>query len=242
MAPVDLSVLLISLGIVAVAALVQGCIGMGFGQIAAAGLIWTVPQMLPTVVILMALVVAAIGAQHERSAIDLRVLSTALAGRILGTLLAIPLLLLVIDDADEFALLFGILILLSAGLGLVRVRLPFTRLTQFAGGGASGLMGTITAVGAPPIGLVFQDQPAVSARPTLNAFFAIGAAISLLALTYADLFRVDHLWLALYLLPGFVGGVLLSRPLHRFVDQRFRVLILLFTSVSACVLIAKALL
>ncbi len=242
MPPIDPSILLLSLLVVAVAAMVQGGIGMGFGQIAAAGLIWTVPEMLPGLVIAMALVVGGIGAHGEWRAIDPAVLSIALVGRIAGTLLALPLLLRVSDDRDEFALLFGGLILVAVALSLVRIRLPFTKSSLLAGGGASGLMGTITAVGAPPMGLVFQDQPAASARPTLNAFFAIGAAVSLGVLIYADLFDLAQLLHAVYLLPGLIVGMLLSRHLHRHVDRRFRIVILLFTALSASVLIGRTLL
>ena len=228
--------------VVAIAAVVQGSIGMGFGQIAAAGLIWILPEYLPTLVILMALVVGGIGAQGDRNSVDLGVLSIALIGRLSGTLLALPLLLWASGDSDQFALLFASLILVAAGLGLLRMPMPFNRWTLLAGGGASGLMGTITAVGAPPMGLVFQAQTARMARPTLNAFFAIGAAISIMALSYAGLFTTDHLLLALFLMPGYVGGVLLSRRLHAFVDQRFRPLVLAFSAASACALIARVLL
>lgn len=240
MPPIDPTILLVSLLVVTCAAMVQGSIGMGFGQIAAAGLIWTLPQMLPGLVIAMALVVGALGAHRELRAIDPGVLATALIGRIAGTLLALPLLLWAIDDGDQFALLFGGFILLAVALSLTPFRFPFSKASLLFGGTASGLMGTITAVGAPPMGLVFQDQSASSARATLNAFFAIGAAVSLAALLFTGLFGLGQLFYALYLLPGLIVGMLLSRHLHRFVDRRFRIAILLFTALSASALIVRA--
>ena len=90
----DPTLLALSLSIVMLGALIQGTLGMGFGQIGAAGLIWTVPELLPGVVIIMAMLVGAFGAWRERSGIDYSQLSYSLIGRLAGTLLAVPLLFL----------------------------------------------------------------------------------------------------------------------------------------------------
>ncbi|MFC1665581.1 hypothetical protein ACFL17_08145, partial [Pseudomonadota bacterium] len=95
--------------------------------------------------------------------------------------------------------------------------------------------------GAPPMGLVFQDQDASTARPTLNAFFAIGAAFSLLALWYSARFSLAHVILAAYLAPGFIAGVYLSKHFHKLVDNRFRYFVLVFSTMSAIGLIVKSL-
>jgi uncharacterized membrane protein YfcA len=240
MLPLEPVLLALALVVVFIAAIAQGSIGMGFGQISAAGMIWIAPDMLPTVVILMALVVGLIGALREWSAIDIKLLSVSIAGRIAGTLLSVPLLILVSANNKSFALLFGVLVLISVGLSLVKAMPSLSNTTLVTGGIASGIMGTITSVGAPPMGLVFQHQKSSFARPTLNAFFAIGSVFSLLALWFAGRFTVEHILLVCYLIPGFVSGVYLSKYFHQFVDSRFRYLVLVFSSISAVALIVKS--
>ena len=143
---------------VAVAALAQGAMGMGFGQIAAAGMVWIAPGMMPATVIIMAFVVATFAVLKERSGVDLRVLSVSLCGRITGTLIALPLLLLTGENNSGFNLLFAVLLLASVCFSLFNVRPRFTKISQISAGLASGLMGTITSAGAPPMALVFQEQ------------------------------------------------------------------------------------
>jgi len=227
--------------VVAIAALAQGAMGMGFGQIAAAGMVWIAPGMMPATVIIMAFVVATFAVLKERSGVDLRVLSVCLYGRIAGTLIALPLLLLTGENNSGFDLLFAVLLLASVFFSLFSVRPQFTKISQIAGGLASGLMGTITSVGAPPMALVFQDQKAAMARPTLNGFFAIGAPISLLVLWFSGRLDLQHFILAGNLAPGFILGLYLSARLHRFIDYRFRYLVLAFSFVSAIALIARSL-
>lgn len=237
----DPNLYLICLLIVAVAAAVQGTLGMGFGQLSASGLIWTIPELIPAVVILMALLVGAFGAIRERDGIRPAQLSWAMTGRVIGTLLAVPLLLWVSGSAEDFVLLFATLILAGVVCSLFRLHPPMGRPSLIGGGVASGLMGTITSLGAPPMAIVFQNEPAATARPTLNAFFAIASIPSLGALAYSGHFGLLHVQTAALLFPGFLFGVWVSKYLHRYSDARFNILVIGFTGLSATALLIRAL-
>lgn len=237
----DPTLLVISLSIVMLGALIQGTLGMGFGQIGAAGLIWTLPELLPGIVILMAMLVGGFGAWRERQGIDYSQLSYSLLGRVAGTLLAVPLLFWVSGNSQDFALLFAILILIGTGCSLWRISPPMGKPSLLGGGLVSGLMGTITSVGAPPMGIVYQNEPAARARPTLNLFFALGSVPSLLALAYSGHLHTGHAQTAAVLFPGYLLGVWLSRHLHAHVDARFRFAVIGFTALSALALIVRAL-
>ena len=238
---IELNLFLISLLVVFIAAWVQGALGMGFGQIAAAGLIWTIPAYLPSAIILMALIVAIIALRQEWQSTDRFALGWSFSGRIIGTLLAIPLLLMM-SDAGSFELFFGVLLLIGVILSVVKVQFNFNRNSLLAAGTLSGVMGTITSVGAPPMGLVFQKQAAVRARPTLNAFFAAGATFSLIVLWFAGRFDSSHVLMALWLSPGFILGVWCSRFIKKLTGDFFRPLVLIFATASALALIFNALL
>ena len=232
--------LLISLLIVMTGALVQGSLGMGFGQIGAAGLIWTVPELLPGTVIIMAILVGSIGAWRERQGVDYFKLSYALLGRTGGAIVALPLLFWTSGHPQDFALLFAVLILIGAGCSLCQINLPMNRFSLLGGGLASGVMGTITSVGAPPMGLVFQNETATTARPTLNLFFALGAIPSLAVLAWSGHLQSGHIWAAIILLPGYLLGVYLSRYLHVQINEQFRLAVIGFSTVSALALILRA--
>ena len=164
-----------------------------------------------------------------------------MAGRIAGTLVAVPLLFWVSGKPEDFALLFAILILIGVGCSIWRISPPMGKASLLGGGLASGVMGTITSVGAPPMGIVFQNEPAASARPTLNLFFALGSIPSLLALAYSGHLHIGHVQTAAILFPGFLLGVWLSKYLHAHVDTRFRYAVIGFTAISALALIVRAL-
>lgn len=226
--------------IVAFAAIIQSTTGMGFGLVAAPALIWLYPEMIPATILIMGLVVSAISALREHQFIMPRQLSVAVLGRGVGSIAAIPLLV-VLSSSQAFSTVFGALILLAVGLSLVGIRPRFTPGNLLLGGTVSGFTGTITSVGAPPIVLVFQDQPASSARPTLNAFFALASLVSLAALAYASRLGYEHFVLASILAPGFLGGIYFSKYLRGHVDERVRPVVLLFCAGSAAGLIARGL-
>jgi len=232
--------LIASIFVVFVAAVVQGTMGMGFGQVAASGLIWIEPAMVPTAVIVMGFCVASASAAKEFKLIDPKQLYPALTGRVLGTVASVPLIAWV-GSEDQFALLFGVLVLVGIGVSLASVSPALSERTLLIGGTASGLMGTITSIGAPPMGLLYQDQTASEVRSTLNAFFAIGSVASLIALWYSGMFGLEHLTSAVILAPGFLAGVYVSKWLSAFVDRRYKALILLFCGASAAALIGKSL-
>lgn len=226
--------------LVAFAAIVQSTTGMGFGLVAAPALIWIYPEMIPATILIMGFVVSGISALKERKSIMPRQLGVSVLGRLVGSVAAIPLLFL-LSSSQTFSVVFGALILLAVGLSLVGVRPGLTWSNLLIGGTVSGFTGTITSVGAPPIVLVFQDQPASSARPTLNAFFALASVVSLAALAYAGRLSGEHLLLAVILAPGFLGGIYVSKYVRGHVDERLRPLVLLVCAGSAVGLIARGL-
>ena len=229
----------VALCIVAVGALAQGMLGMGFGQIASAGLIWVEPQMVPTSIILMAFLVGFSGALRDRKSILIRPLSFSIFGRFIGTLMALPLLVIASQNQDNFLLLFGVLILIAVTLSIVKITPTFNALSQSVAGSISGFMGTISAVGAPPMAIVFQHQQRLPARATLNSFFAISAMLSLIALVMAGQFSVLHLGYAISLSPGLIAGIIVSKKLTLFDDGIYRYGILLFTGLSGIGLIVR---
>jgi len=199
------SLILVLAAAVFCGAIVQSTIGMGFGQVTAPILLLIDPRFVPVAILLMGMSVAFVGAVRGRRDVTGSDLGIALAGRVAGALIA-GQLVAVLAGSAAFSLLFAGLILLAVGLSVTSWNIQPTRGALFAGGTLSGFMGTITSVGAPPMGIVYQNSPGPRVRATLNVFFALGALVSVLALAAWGQVSMGDLWLALALAPPLLLG------------------------------------
>jgi uncharacterized membrane protein YfcA len=107
----------------------------------------------------------------------------------------------------------------------------------------SGITGTATSIGGPPLAVLYQHHPPSVLRPTLAAYFMTGAALSLVGLGVAGELRLDVLLLALLLSPLLVAGILLSVPVRRRLPhEQVRTAVLVVCAVSALALLVRSLL
>jgi uncharacterized protein len=237
---ISLGVYAMALSVVFFAAIVQSSMGMGFGQVAGPLLLLINADFVPVPIIMMGMLVATMNAIKGRKQVVIGELGFSLAGRIAGSIAA-GWLIVLMTDKDTFSLLFAGLILLAVALSLGKWRLHPNPKTLIVAGTASGFMGTITSVGAPPMGIVYQHSPGPMVRATLNAFFALGTVASLCALGWFGLLRQDHLMFAIALTPALLFGIWISKYLTSFVDRRFRKLVLGVCIVSSLAVIWDAL-
>lgn len=87
----------------------------------------------------------------------------------------------------------------------------------------SALMGTITGVGGPPIGLAYQNASPRRIVGSLSAIFVPTSLMSLTALWFLGRFQLSDVVLALSLLPGMLGGFWLSSRITGMRGQRIPV-------------------
>ena len=101
-------------------------------------------------------------------------------------------------------------------------------------------MGTMAAVGGPPIALLLQHSPGPQLRGTLSGFFVLGASVSLLALIVIGRFGLPELWLALLLLPGILLGFWASVHAARIMDRgHTRSAVLVLSGAAAVAVIVR---
>ncbi len=74
------------------------------------------------------------------------------------------------------------MVLVAVAVTWRAVTVPVNRATLSAAGFASGITGTATSIGGPPIAIVYQHRPPQEIRTTMAVYFLIGAALSLVAL------------------------------------------------------------
>jgi len=104
-------------------------------------------------------------------------------------------------------------------------------------------MGTLTAIGAPPMAMLYQFESPQRARAMQNIFFAFGMIVSILSLAAFGLIKGGHLIIAITLLPAvFIGLAVASRLVGRFERHSIRPFALGLSTIAALILLAKNLL
>lgn len=221
-------------------AIVQFGLGMGFGLTVAPLLAIIDPELVPAPTLFMGFLTGCIGAWRERDHIVWREVGVGTIGRFLGIVAAVIILAL-LPSRSLFELIFGFMVGVAVLFSVAGWHLPFTNFNVGSMGFVSGVMGTITSVGAPPMAIVYQSQTASAARPTLAAFFALGCALSLVGLYASGWAGLQQFLAAIIMLPGVVAGYVASRYLKGVFDQKFRRYLLTIAALASIILVVRGL-
>jgi uncharacterized membrane protein YfcA len=225
---------------ITIASCLQASIGFGLGLFAAPVIALIDPTLLPGTIVLLATGVTVTVAVKERAAIDLRGAGWALAGRMPGT--AAGALLVAALPARGLALTMAATVLVGVTLTVRGWRPDPSPATLVAAGAASGLMGTATSIGGPPMALVWHGSSGARLRGTMSTFFLVGSLLSLGALTLVGAIDTHILRLAVVLVPAAALGYVVSRFVNRHLDhRRLRLVALGASTVGAVLVIAQAL-
>jgi len=237
---VDTGVVAILAAAVLVGAVVQGTVGLGLGLVAAPVAALVAPGLVPELLLWLAFAMGAQTLVTEHRGTDWRGLGWALPPRVVGTVVGVWVVATASDRVIGLAV--GGMVLLSVLLTMRTVRLPLNRATLPAAGFVSGVTGTATSIGGPPLAILYQHHPASVLRPTLAAYFAVGAALSLVGLGLAGELRLDVLLMALLLSPLLLLGLTLSVPVRRRLPrQAVRSAVLAVCAASALALLVRSL-
>lgn len=224
-----------------VGATVQSLVGLGLGLVAAPVVALVDPELLPEVTLWLACTYPAVTLATERSGIDWGGLAWSMPTRVVGTVVG------VVAVASLSGRLLGVvvaLMVLAAVLLTWRaVRIPLNRGTLVAAGFVSGLSGTTTSIGGPPLAILYQHRPPQQIRTTMAVYFMGGAALSLVGLGIAGELGVHRFLLALALSPILPLGALLGTRLRpRLPEARVRPAVLVVCAASSLVLLGRTLL
>lgn len=227
--------------VTAVAALIQRTAGQAFGTILAGFTALIAPDYVPGAIIILGAPVTLMSVGLDFSAVKIREIWPAVIGRLAASVPA-AMLVGVVAGSHWLGLIVAFTILLGVGLSLSGLKVERTPATLTAAGVASGFFGTLTAVGAAPMSLIYQHEEAKAARATLNFFFLIGVTGSIIALAAEGAIRRADLHLALALAPAVALGLLLSGPVAgRMEGRSLRPVALTLTSGAAVLLLARSL-
>jgi len=226
--------------VVAAGACVQGSVGFGFALVSAPVLVLLSPELVPGPILAASSVLSLAAAAREHASIDRRGVSLLLVGRLPGAIAGASLLRWLPPAAT--GVLFGALVLLGVLLSAFGLRVARSTPNLVAIGALSGVMGTTTAAGGPPIALIYQDTEGAALRATLNAYFACGSLLSICVLALTGQFGLRDLAYGALMLPSVWLGFALSRRLHGALDRGFtRAAVLAIAGGCAAAVVAKAL-
>lgn len=235
-----LSGYLIALIAVTVGALAQGSLGFGLGMLAAPVLALVDRSLVPGPLLLLGITITAVVAWRERGELDWRGIRWALVGRVLGT--AGGVVLVARLGPDGLAIALASIIIVAVGLSLVGLSVRPTPATLLGAGTLSGVMGTLTSIGGPPMALLYQRELAARLRSTLAGFFLFGAVLAAVALAIAGRIGPGEVRNGAVLLPGLFLGLALSGRLRPHLDRGWtRPLVLTLSTCAAAVLLVDAL-
>ncbi|SFG21873.1 sulfite exporter TauE/SafE family protein [Neptunomonas qingdaonensis] len=229
---------LLALLIVMSGIILQTWVGIGFGLLAAPLLYLIDPAYVPVPALILGFSLSLLLVVNQRKLLCWRRVLPAIIARFPGCWCGA--LLLVAAPAYLLSILFGCVLLMAVILSLYTCKISLNPVNLSIGGFFSGLIGTVTSVGGPPIALVYQSVDRVTARNELAAFFLIGTPVSILFLVLQGRVDMSSLLLSVKMLPG----VLLGFGIARFCDDRINLsstkpLLLFISSASAIIILYK---
>ena len=194
---------------------------------------------MPDLLLCLAFVMPLVTLVREHHQVDWSGLGWSLTARVPGTVLGV--LLVGWFTTRELGIAVGVMVLAGVLLTVRTIELPVTRGTLLGAGFVSGVSGTATSIGGPPLAVLYQHRDPAQIRSTLAIFFLAGAGLSLLGLGLAGSLEASTVLLSVVMTPFLVVGFLLSRLLGRVVPSRhIRSGVLLVCAASAVVLLARS--
>jgi uncharacterized membrane protein YfcA len=164
----------------------------------------------------------------------------AFAGRVPGSVVGALLLAMMTAVQLEMAVagtvLFGVAVTASG------IRVPLRRATLLVAGFLSGVMGTTTAIGGPPIAIMYQHETGPNLRGTLAGFFMMGSLLSMATLAWVGRFGAPEVGDGVLLMPAALAGYGASVPATSFLDRGYtRAAVLAVSAAAAVVLLVRRL-
>ena len=227
-------------------AVVQGIVGTGLALVAVPVLAWLAPELVPVGILVAAMPIAVTGAIRERAHMDVPAVSWAMAGRLPGGLLgAVAVAMLPVRGLQVLVATTVLLAVLAAvvtdarsvGEGPRRPR----RSTIVLAGVLSGVGGTTSGIGGPPIAIVFRNVGGPAIRSTLSNVLVLGAVLSMLSLALVGEVTMPRLAAGAALIPLVMVGYVVAGHLRSRLDSAgVRVFVLAVSSVAGLGLLVDA--
>ncbi|MEM8610053.1 MAG: TSUP family transporter [Myxococcota bacterium] len=194
-----------------IAATLQSTVGFGFALLSVPLLDLLNPVFAPVPQLVAVLPLTVGIAVREWPAVEVRSTLWIFAGRIPGALLGFALLTTLPEPSLDILMSLMVVV----GLLLVVRSDAFRRnaATEVIAGVASGTMAMVSAIGGPPIAILYRNDTGPTIRANLALVFAIGVCITLTVRTAGGEVTLTEVLLGVAFLPAVLSGLFASRGL-----------------------------
>ncbi|UAA38623.1 sulfite exporter TauE/SafE family protein [Paraneptunicella aestuarii] len=217
---------------------VQTAVGFGMALVAAPIIVVLNPLWVPYVLAVTALVLSLGNTWNQRQHVQWRQIVPPMISRIPGTMLGTWILMTL--DTEWLQILVAGMVMLAILVTLKLKPFPSTTTNMSIAGFVSGITGTTTSIGGPPMALVMQHSAGHHARANLSAYFVYSCIVSLIGYMTMDLMTTE-LWISsLTMIPIAWLGFYLGKRLRPWVDNRFRPVLLALCGLSASIALINA--
>jgi uncharacterized membrane protein YfcA len=219
---------------------IQTALGFGMAVIGAPILILVNPLWVPVPITLVALVLSIFNTWNQRQDLELEQLKLPFITRIPGTIFGAWLL----SNLNVFWLQIFVstCVLFAVAVSLLHKQFDYTPTRMGIAAFVSGIMGTTTSIGGPPMALVMQHGKSASVRANLSLFFAYSCSISMISYYMIGILNAELIWTSISFVPTAVLGFFAGVKLRPYVDAgRFRPLLLLLCGVAGLIALIGAL-
>ncbi len=231
---------LAAVAVVVLGALLQGSLGFGLGLMTAPILVLLDPTLVPAVIVAMGVPLALLIAWRERNALDIKLVRWAIVARVPGAVAGS--IAVVVLDTRSLSIVFALAILVAVGVSVAGFTVRQTTATMLGAGFISGLTGTATSIGGPPMALVLQRRRGPELRAAMAAFMAFGSVTSFTLLAIVGEFDRRELGITVLLIPATIGGFLISAHTNRMLDRGYtRPAVLTVAAISALAILIRSL-
>lgn len=202
----------------------QTAVGFGMALVAAPIVVMVKPEWVPYILTVTALAVSLGNTWNQRKDIQWQQLYSPMVTRIPGTMIGLWILLVI--ETEWLQIIVALMVLLTILVTMRMKPFPSTSLNMGIAGFFSGITGTTTNIGGPPMALVMQHSASNHVRANLSVYFVYSCIVSLIGFMWAGLMSTQ-LWIdSLTMVPIAFLGFFLGKRLRPWVDNRFRPILL----------------
>lgn len=213
----------------------QGTIGFGLGTIATPIIALIRPELVPTLILLLALCISSYTLARTYHETSWRVVGISSLARIPGSLVgawAIASL-----SPNGLSIFIGCAVLFAMTLSSLGWSPRPTTLNTLIAGVASGILGTSTSIGGPPMALIMKRFDPDRTRGTLAGTFVLGTLVSLIILASSGQISSTQMGAAAAYLPLVIVGLIAANHLNQFIDRNLLNRIVLIVAISAALML-----
>jgi uncharacterized membrane protein YfcA len=220
------------------AAALHSTVGFGFALLSVPLLSLLNPLFAPVPQLLVVFPLTLAIVWRERHAVEVRSTLWIFAGRVPGALVGVALLKLLSTAALD--VLMSLMVIIGVALVVNRGTFRRTAVREFGAGVASGTMAMVSAIGGPPIALLYRNDSGPTVRANLGLVFAIGLCITISVRAVAGEVSWDEVVVGAALLPSVWLGLRASHSLIPRVDgPRLRNIIVFIAGAAALLLLIR---